>query len=338
MSISKLSDLYGYYLKNAFETMYNTMYNGNLGYQIGFSKVGESCPFFGDYVTSPNTFTVERYNGQKYGKSSTSTNFLVEHTFTTPLSTFTIEGTFILPDINPDALAMLFKDSNNKTWGFAVSNEGYILPVFNSMYQGSVVTITSNTPVKFKIEWTQDESYGISIYINDVLESEWSTTDYTMVKTNFKFVQNVYINKLMFSWDNDDYIDWSKYLYNIKYQIGAEGSTVVPYQIGYLFTNEGTETNMTGKSMLTKRTVSLELRFNTTYEFLDLDLYKLSQLIYYFETELLDLPVVTGVNINIADQEIIEEETSESYVTIKTFYRIELFEQHDIENLYGVEE
>jgi len=337
MTTTKLSNYYGTHLKNAFTETYDAFYNERIGYQIGLTKSGESCPFFGDYVTTPDTFTVEKYNGQKYGKSTTDTSLVVGHEFTTPLSTFSIEGTFILPDINPDALEIQFIDSNNKWWGFSVSNEGYILPVFNSNYQGSVVTIASNTPVKFKIEWTQDQAIGLVIYINDVLKSEWPTKDYTIVKTRFKFVQNVYINKLMFSWDNDNYIDFDTYLYNMSYQTGATGSTLVPYQIGYRFTNEGISTSMCGTSMLSERTVGLELNWHTNYEFLDLDLYKCNQLIKYLETEFAKMTQLSAVSIQIVDQEIIEVTTEETTVTIKTSYQITLMEQYNTLDGVGVE-
>lgn len=337
MSYNKISDYYKSHLQNAFDNLYNVLYNGDLGKRIALSDLNSNAYWFNDLATSPNSFTIDKL-GQRYVcKCVQGAGDALEDTFDTPLNEVWFEATFVFPDKTTDYVELFFQRSGGQTWGVYGNNAGLYLPKRASQIAVALHNTVNNEPVKFKIYYKKSTTNGFKIYANDELKYEFTTDVETITNTVFKFYGTVYMYKLDASWIDTDYVDFAKYLYNLQYQVGPTGDTGINYKIGFRFTQESIFSSINSSSTLTERLISLELNWHTNYANLNRDLYSLNQLQYYLEVEFAKIPNANGVSIDLVDQQIIETNLDESSCIIKNIYSIIITEQHNLIDQYVLE-
>jgi len=312
--------------------MYDAQYNAELGYKIGLSNVGDPSPFFGDLVTSPDTFLIADLNGTHYALSNVSPQLI--YTFDSPLDVVSFEAIYVLPSIptTGDSFQIAFRSTHatptSQLSGFVVSNQGKVYPINNGAYQAEKATLLPNIQYLIKVILTRAAT--VQIYIDNILIGEANLTDYAFASIDFKFVGSCYLRYCDASWivGNVPHIDFSKILFNLNYQTGNIGDTALSnILIGYRFTNEGIESTHQSINILNERVIGLELKIDCDYTIMQSMLYKLSQLCSYLEIEFAKISYVGSANVTQVDQRIIEATTSESHVIINTIYQIVLTEQ-----------
>lgn len=322
MTYSKISDFYGNSLKNAFEAMYCTQLGTYISQAIYLSPDTSNTLYLSGIATSAvtgldannrkiSTIYADGYKGMT--RSFTSVDSVTVEMYITVVGTHTTSGNFFI------------QDEGNKQHGIYF-NVGMGIGVY--LNNSGVATAQSFVyGTEYHIIYEYIRGVSLNVWIDGVLKYSGVPNDSPIKNVSYSFRGDWIFRQLNCSADVG-YLDFDKYLYNIQYQMGAEGDTLFPYQISYRFTNEGISTAIVGSSMLSERILGLDMIWYTNYANMNNDLYKCAQIIRFLETEFASHNNVSSVTIEFVDQQIIDNTTSESSVQINSLYRITLLEQY----------